>query len=147
MTSKIKYYVDYEGNYLGARDSKSKPPSESASVPTPPSDIRQKWNFSSNSWGPVIKTSSEIFSEMQYFIQKYMDDVANSKGYDGILSMCTYATSTNPKFKAEGQAGVEWRDKCWAFGYQVLADVQSGNRAIPTVEELIEELPKFEIKS
>lgn len=74
-------------------------------------------------------------------VQKHLDTVAMERNYDGILSLCTYATSTVPKFKTEGQAGVEWRDACWAHCYQVLYDVQSAARVAPTVDELLEELP------
>lgn len=87
------------------------------------------------------KTPEEIFSEMQGVIQAKMDSEAATRGYDGILSLCTYATSSNPKFQAEGQAGVVWRDSCWSWGYQVLADVQNSVREIPTVAELLEEMP------
>lgn len=91
----------------------------------------------------IPPTAEEILKIMQDAIQSHMDTKACERNYDGILSLCTYATSTNPKFAAEGQAGVEWRDACWAKGYEIMDDVLAGNREIPTVEELLAELPVF----
>ena len=82
-------------------------------------------------------------SRLTSAIQSMLDEAAKERGYDSILSLCTYATSTAAKFAAEGQAGVSWRDEVWAKGYAILADVESGSRAIPTVDELLAELPNF----
>jgi len=76
-------------------------------------------------------------------VQKHMDDTAKERNFDDILSLCTYATSAKPKFKAEGQAGVEWRDEVWMYCYAELDKVLSGLRTAPTPEELIEELPRL----
>lgn len=96
-----------------------------------------------------IKPASEIAAEQEIalqrkltrLVQQHMDIVAQERNYDNIISCTTYATSQNPKFSAEGQAAVEWRDNVWVECYQILDDVKAGNRDIPTEEELIAELP------
>jgi hypothetical protein len=74
-------------------------------------------------------------------IQNYLDTEAKEHYYDGILSLCSYATSTNPKFGPEGRAGVIWRDACWTTGYAIMAEVKAQTRAVPTIEELLAEMP------
>jgi hypothetical protein len=63
--------------------------------------------------------------------QQRLDDFARTRNYDGILSACTYATSTVSKFAAEGQYCVEARDATWSTLYQILAEVQAGTRPAP----------------
>jgi len=100
-------------------------------------------------FGPVAPyvapdpTPEDIQKTFTDAIQARLDAKARERGYDSILSLCSYATSTNPKFAAEGQAGVAWRDACWAKGYEIMAEVQAGTREIPTVDELLAELPVF----
>lgn len=96
-----------------------------------------------------VKTAAEKQAEAQAAtrqrltsaIQSHLDTTAQERNYDNIMSLCTYATSTNAKFAAEGQAGVEWRDAVWSACYQMLAEVESGTRTVPTEDELIAELP------
>jgi len=90
---------------------------------------------------PPAPTEEQIVASMTAEVQAHLDSEARTRNYDGILSLCTYATSKNPKFAAEGQAGVEWRDAVWAKCYAILADVQVALRPAPTVEQLIAELP------
>lgn len=74
-------------------------------------------------------------------VQFTLDSKAAERNYDGILSACTYASSTVAKFKAEGQTCVNWRDAVWGKCYTVLAQVQSGAIAAPTVAGLLAQLP------
>ena len=93
------------------------------------------------------KTPAEIFeikkAQMSSMIQSLLDSTAKTRNYDGILSACTYATSSNAQFQAEGQACVLWRDAVWGTCYQIMADIASGVRTEPTVEELLIELPQI----
>ena len=90
---------------------------------------------------PPPPTAEQIIAQYTTGVQKYLDDFARTRNYDGILSASTYATSTAPKFKAEGQYAVEARDATWAKCYEILAAVEGGTRPMPTLEELIAELP------
>ena len=74
-------------------------------------------------------------------IQDRLDVFARTRGYDGILSAATYATSTVPQFRAEGQYAVEARDMTWASGYAIMGAVLSGERPMPTLDEVFAELP------
>lgn len=74
-------------------------------------------------------------------VQGVLDKEAQTRGYESILSLCTYATSTVDRFREEGQAGVNWRDACWMLGYQLVAEVRAGLRPVPTDEELLAMLP------
>lgn len=74
-------------------------------------------------------------------VQMRLDAWARTRGYDGVLSACTYASSGVPKFAAEGQAAVDTRDASWAKCYEIMADVEAGTRPVPTLEEILSEMP------
>lgn len=75
-------------------------------------------------------------------IQRHLDAAAQAKGYDGIVSACSYAGAPNP-FQIEGQAFVQWRGDVWAKCYQVMEEVQGGQRQAPSITDLIAELPEL----
>jgi hypothetical protein len=87
---------------------------------------------------PVLPPSENDF---KVAVQGILDAKAQELNYDGILSLCSYASSTNPVFAAEAAAGATWRDAAWAHCYQALDDVQNNLRQPPTVAELVAELP------
>lgn len=87
-------------------------------------------------------TSEQITTMFKNAIQRHMDEVAISLGYDDIKNSVTYAEEPAvPKFQNEGRALRTWRSLVWAYGYEQISAVQSGDRELPTIEELIAELP------
>ncbi len=118
---------------------------DGACIPTDPANTDYQryleWLAEGNTPLPVDPpTSEQIMAECVERTQKRLDDFARTRNYDGIMSACTYATSTVPKFKAEGQYAVEARDATWAALYQLLAEVQAGTRPMPSSYADIEPL-------
>lgn len=90
-------------------------------------------------------TPEEIQKQLTNAVQHVLDAKAQELLYDSCLSVCSYIDTGVPKFDAEGKAFRAWRSAVWAKGYEILAQVQAGQRAIPTEEQLIAELPKLVI--
>ena len=91
------------------------------------------------------KPAEMMLAEMQAAftdaVQERLDTFARTRGYDGIMSACSYFGSANPRFKAEADRAITLRDATWARCYAILAEVQSGKREVPTQEALLAELP------
>lgn len=90
-------------------------------------------------WSMVEKTTQEkqaYYEALQNIIvtsvQNRLDDFAKSRNYDGVLSACTYYTSSVDKFRIEAQYMMEARDATWSTLYWVLSEVTAGNISVPT---------------
>ena len=88
---------------------------------------------------------AEIQKQLTDAVQHVLDAKAQELNYDSCLSVCSYIDTGVARFDAEGRAFRAWRSAVWAKGYDILAQVQAGQRAIPTEEQLIAELPKLVI--
>lgn len=89
---------------------------------------------------------AQIQKQLTDAVQRVLDNKAQELLYDNCLSVCSYIDTGVPKFDAEGRAFRAWRSAVWAKGYEILAQVQSGEREIPTEAELIAELPELVIE-
>ena len=92
-----------------------------------------------------VPTQEELEARMQatmtHAVQVALDNFAKTRGFDGIMSACSYSNSTDAQFKLEADYCIVLRDTTWRMGYAILAEVKAGTRPIPSVEELIAELP------
>lgn len=90
---------------------------------------------------PVVKTPEEIQAEVVNATQKRLDAWAKERNYDGILSACTYAASTNQVFAAEGQRAVQLRDETWQTLYNILGQVATQGRVVTGYADIEGDLP------
>lgn len=89
---------------------------------------------------PYVPTQDEIIQSFKDAIQATLDDAARAKNYDDIVSACSYAGYPNV-FQAEAIAFGQWRANVWAYGYSELDKVIAGTRPVPTIVEILAELP------
>jgi len=100
---------------------------------------------------PVLKnppppSAEQVVAGLQGAVQTQLDTTAQAAGYDDIRSAVTYADEPAvPKFQREGQAFRAWRSLSWAKCSEVLNEVKAGKRPMPSVDELLAELPVFEL--
>lgn len=112
------------------------------------------WNKETKEWVLNETKANELYThnleciknKKREFINNYLDKKAQEYGYNSIVNAITYANEpTVPKFQKEGLAFRAWRSLVWAKGYEIIEEVSTGKRSIPTDEELIELLPKFKV--
>lgn len=93
----------------------------------------------------VAIKNQELWTSYTTDTQDRLDTFAQTRGYDGILSLCTYATSPTQKYATEGQYGVSARDNTWHDFYKLMDDVNAGLAPMPTnYSEVVAVLPVLE---
>jgi|GEM_PF-3578502 hypothetical protein len=75
--------------------------------------------------------------EFEENVLKYLDNVAKERGYDDIISLCSYATSSNEQFRKEGIAGNEFRDKVWIKFFELSEQIKNGERDLRISSETL----------
>jgi hypothetical protein len=111
-----------------------------------PADQNGQWT---QVWQIVPLTAEEIAGRLEYLksdivsqTQQRLDSFAQTRGYDGILSACTYANDEVEQFAVEGHYCVVSRGATWAKLYEIMAEVEAGTRPVPSSYAEIEpELP------
>lgn len=82
-------------------------------------------------------------AEYVFAIQSYLDLIVRERGYDGIISACSYYNSTNNKFSAEANACIAWRDSVWLKAIEIKKQIDEGVRNQPSIDEFLSELPEI----
>lgn len=164
MTQKIVYQTNSQHIFVGVAEADESPlepgvwliPGGCVELAPPKVGPGMRARWAQTQWVlepiPLAVTEADASSAidvMQTYIgiiQRHMDAKAQEFGYDSLISGISYADEPAvPKFQAEGQALRAWRSQVWAFGYEYLAKVQASEQALPTPDELLAELPAFEM--
>lgn len=87
---------------------------------------------------------SELKTKYSNYAQEMLDEKARERSYDDMNSLCSYATSKNPRFSREAQKGVDWRDAVWEECYRILDMYVNGQIELASKEVFLSLLPKME---
>jgi len=88
----------------------------------------------------MLRKQQKAFNDA---IQIHLDTQAQSLRYDNINAIGKYVGYDND-FRTEAEKLGAWASSCWKAAGQIEADVKAGNRDMPTVDEVLAELPVFE---
>lgn len=83
-------------------------------------------------------------TEIQTAVQNLLDSKAREKLYDDAFAICSYANSTDETFYSEANQFIAWRDHCWRKCYEILGLFQNGDIPMPTVGEVLRQLPTLD---
>ena len=88
------------------------------------------------------KTAEQLQAEITSAIQSMLDAKAQSMRYDNMMSARSYTGYVNP-YQAEAQSLAIWASNCWVKSGEIEAAVWDGTRVMPTVAEVLAEMPTY----
>jgi len=113
----------------------------------PPSDFDESraFEYTIDSNGNfTLPEPPTLLKVLEQAVQKRLDDFAQTRGYENINSATTYISSSVTKYKNEGTYASTARDSTWNALYQIIDDVNDGNREkIVNFSEIESELPEL----
>jgi len=102
--------------------------------------LKKGFNIQELEANESLKEKQKAFNDA---IQTHLDSKAKEFRYDNMMSARSYAGYENP-FQAEAQKLAVWASNCWVKAGEIEAEVQAGNRDMPTIDEVLAELPVYE---
>lgn len=88
----------------------------------------------------LVSEAGPTITDYENAIQNLVDSTARERQFRDGVTLASYIGSTKPKWAAEAQAFVAWRDNVWHYAYGELAKVQAGQRQRPTVDQFLTEI-------
>lgn len=112
-------------------------------IEVPKEMVKPIWDNEKREWKEIatLKETEKYFMDK---IQEYMDNKARTYGFDSVFNAASYIDSKIERFKNDSRILLDWRDSTWDKAYTILEDVLTEKREIPTLEELLKELPQLE---
>lgn len=94
----------------------------------------------------IASIPSEVFKQMVQAVLDLgtmeLDRFAQTRGYDGIVSLVSYKGDMNPRFNYEGTRGMELRSRYWSVLTEFNEAIVSGQREFPrTTDEIVNMFP------
>ena len=93
---------------------------------------------------PPPPTPEQIQKQFTDAIQDRLDSFAQTRMWDTAASCALRWNSKVPQYRVEGQYMSDTVDDTWVIATQILNDVLSGERPMPTLDEVMAELPPLE---
>lgn len=90
---------------------------------------------------PTLKQFLETLSNE---VQQHLDEFAWSRGYNNILSACSYVTSSVPAYVKDAEYAIQARDVTWAAATIIFNKIKSGELVIEDTSapfDIISQLP------
>jgi len=101
------------------------------------------WDIGTHDW---IEDQEKVFTKQAHALTSAVSNLLDTKAqefrYDDMKSARSYAGYVND-FQAEALSLGQWASACWKYMDGVEADVLAQTRTIPTVDELLAELPAY----
>ena len=69
--------------------------------------------------------------QLDYLATQEINKFARDHGYESILSMISFSSSTNQTYADEAKIAIDYRDAVWLNVETIIADVIAGDREIP----------------
>ncbi len=102
----------------------------------------QDWAVRDATPEEIAARSAALQASIVEATQARLDAFARTRGYDDIVSACSYATSTHARYGPEGRYCVTAREETWDTLFAIQAAVQAGTHPVPASYSDIEaELP------
>lgn len=106
-----------------------------------PNNVFPGYYQTDTGWVKELPPTPPSIDDFSAAVQIQIDLAAQSRGYGDGFALSTYINSTLPQWAQEAEVFIAWRDQVWLYAYAELYKVQQGQRPIPTINELIAELP------
>ncbi len=130
----FREYSDYKDGCIEVQDDFQEPP------------LNYIWNGSEFVAPPEPEPYQPSEQEIIQMYENALDDMINrkaqEKGYDNRITVCM-RTGYNSVWQNECIRFAIWMDNCYLKAFEIMSDVKSGIRQMPTLEQFLLEMPTF----
>lgn len=111
---------------------------------TPP-DNQNKYVYKNGVWELYQQSIQVQLKRYEDAVQNHIDETAQNRGYDNGYTCASYYDDKNARYASDAKIFKDWRSDVWVYVNQLLKEWQQGQlEVIPTIQEVIEQLPKIQ---